>query len=276
MDEFDDSELSAALRERAASTRPPLDVGQAFESVRHRARRRRIRNGIAAGIGGAAAVAAIAIGVGVVTSDRDVVRTPVTAPPETGAVVPSPTSEPAITVDSTSTTYTHSTTTTTGPRRTTTTTTATTTTDATAGPAVPAVTQPYESVGGSITVRLADGRIALVGDPEPAAGFTAHVYDNGPDRVRVRFESATDDAEIRVDLVNGRLIPTIRNPEVDSSSGPGSGSTTTVPDASGDNSGSGSSEDNSGPGSGDNSGPGSGGDNSGSGSSGDNSGPGSG
>jgi cytoskeletal protein RodZ len=269
MDEFEDSELSAALRERAARTRPPLDVGQAFESVRHRARRRRIRNGIVAGIGGAAAVAAIAIGVGAVTSDRDVVRTPATAPPETGAVIPPATSEPATTVDSTSTTYTHSTTTTTGPRRTTTTTTA----RATAGPAVPAVTETYESVGGSMTVRLAGGRIALVGDPEPAAGFTPHVYDNGPDRVRVRFESATDDAEIRVDLVDGRLIPTIRNPDGDSSSGPGSGSTTTVPDASGDNSGSGSSQDNSGPGSGSDSGSSSG---PGSGSSEDNSGPGSG
>jgi hypothetical protein len=271
MDEFEDSELSAALRERAARTRPPLDVGQAFDSVRHRARRRRIRNGVATGIGGAAAVVAIAVGVGALSSDRDVVRTPSTAPPETGAVVPSPTSEPATTVDSTATTYARSTTTTTTPR-TTTTTGRTTTTGPTAAPIV----RTYESVGGSITVRATDGRIALVDDPASAEGFTAHVYDNGPDRVRVRFESDTDEAEIRVDLVDGRLVPTIRNPEGDSSSGPGTGSTTTVPGASGDNSGSGSSEDNSGPGSGDNSGPGSGGDNSGSGSSEDNSGPGSG
>ena len=83
MDEFEDSEVRAALRERAARTRPPLDAGEAFESVRRRARRRRIRNGVATGIGGAAAVAAIAIGVGALTSDRDVVRTPATAPPET-------------------------------------------------------------------------------------------------------------------------------------------------------------------------------------------------
>ncbi len=255
MDEFEDSELSAALRERAARTRPSLDVGQAFESVRHRARRRRIRNGIAAGIGGAAAIAAVAIGVGAVTSDRDVVRTPVTAPPETGAVVPSPTSEPAITVDSSSTTSTHSTTSTTSPRRTTTTT-------------RPAATpRTYESVGGTITVQLADGRIALVGDPAPAAGFTPHVYDNGPDRVRVRFESATDDVEIRVDLVDGRLV---RHRGSDDDSGSSSESvrpTTSVQD----NSGTGSSEDNSGPGSSeDNSGPGSGSD------SGSSSGPGSG
>ena len=136
------------------------------------------------------------------------------------------------------------------------------------GPGASPVTEIYDSAGGSITVRAADGQIALVGEAAPAAGFTAHVYDNGPDRVRVRFESATTESEIRVDLIDGRLVPTIRNPEGDSSSGPGSGGTTTIPDASGDNSGSGSSEDNSGPGSG--------GDNSGSGSSEDNSGPGSG
>ena len=260
MDEFDDSELSDTLRERAARTRPPLDVGQAFESVRHRARRRRIRNGIAAGIGGAAAVAAIVIGVGAVTSDRDVVRTPASAPPETGAVVPSPTSEPATTVDSTSTTYTHSTTATTGPRRTTTTTT-------TARPAATART--YESVGGTITVQLADGRIALVGDPAPAAGFTPHVYDNGPDRVRVRFESATDDVEIHVDLVDGRLV---RHRGSDDESGSSSESVTPTTSVQ-DNSGPGADEDNSGPGSGSDSGSSSG---PGSGSSEDNSGPGSG
>ena len=220
------------------STRPPLDVGQAFESVRHRARRRRIRNGIAAGIGGAAAVAAIVIGVGTVTSDRDVVRTPATAPPETGAVVPTPTSEPATTVDSTSTTYTHSTTATTSPRRTTTTTTATTTVRPAATP------RTYESVGGTITVRLVDGRIVLVGDPAPAAGFTPHVYDNGPDRVRVRFESATDDVEIRVDLVDGRLVRHRGSDDDPGSSSESVGPTTSVED----NSGPGSNEDNSGPG----------------------------
>ncbi len=270
MDEFEDSELSAALRERAARTRPPLDVGQAFESVRHRARRRRIRNGIAAGVGGVAAVAAIAIGVGAVTSDRDTVRTPATATPETRAVVPPPTMAPATTDDdATSTTYTHSTTTTTTPRTTTTTDHATTTTT---GPAATPVTRTYESVGGSITVRLADGRIALVGEAAPAAGFTAHVYDNGPDRVRVRFESDTDEAEIRVDLIDGRMVRHPESEDSSDSSSEGAGPTTSARD----NSGPGSGEDNSGSSGEDNSGPGSGSDNSGSGSDGDNSGPGSG
>ena len=169
MDEFEDSELSAALRERAARTRPPLDVGQAFESVRHRARRRRIRNGIAAGIGGAAAVAAIAIGVGAVTSDRDTVRTPATAPPETGAVVPPPTSEPATTgrldlddVHPLDDDHHHSSHDHHNDDAATTT---------TAGPAATPVTRTYESVGGSITVRLADGRIALVGEAAPSGGL---------------------------------------------------------------------------------------------------------
>ena len=269
MDEFEDSELSAALRERAARTRLPLDAGQAFESVRHRARRRRIRNGIAAGVGGVAAVAAIAIGVGAVTSDRDTVRTPATAPPETRAVVPPPTIGAGdhrrldlddvhpLDHDHHHSSDDHD------DRRSTTTTT---------GPAATPVTRTYESVGGSITVRLADGRIALVGEAAPAAGFTAHVYDNGPDRVRVRFESDADEAEIRVDLIDGRMV---RHPESEDSSGSsseGAGPTTSARD----NSGPGSGEDNSGSSGEDNSGPGSGSDNSGSGSDGDNSGPGSG
>jgi hypothetical protein len=265
MDEFEDSELSAALRERAARTHLPLDTGAAFESVRHRARRRRIRNGVATGIGAAAAVAAIAIGVGAVTSDRDTVRTPATATPETRAVVPPPTTGPATTDDPTSTTYTHSTTTTTTPRTTTTTARTTTTT----GPPATPITRTYESAGGSITVQLADGRIALVGEAAPAAGFTAHVYDNGPDRVRVRFESDTDEAEIRVDLVDGRMVRHTGSEDNSGSSSEGDAPTTSARD----NSGPGSGEDNSGPGSGSDSGSSSG---PGSGSDGDNSGPGSG
>ncbi len=70
-------------------------------------------------------------------------------------------------------------------------------------------TRTYDSVGGSITVRLAGGVISLAGDPVPAPGFSVRIDDNGPDRVRVRFELGDQRSEIRVDLEDGELIPEI-------------------------------------------------------------------
>ena len=45
--------------------------------------------------------------------------------------------------------------------------------------------------------------------PTPSPGFTPSVDDNGPDRVRVRFERDDQRTEIRVDLEDGRLVPRI-------------------------------------------------------------------
>ena len=64
----------------------------------------------------------------------------------------------------------------------------------------PARSTTFDSSGGSITVRLAGGAIALAGDPSPSAGYSVRIDDNGPDRVRVRFESDAGRSEIRVDL----------------------------------------------------------------------------
>jgi hypothetical protein len=100
MDEFDDPVVRTALRERAARTVPPGDLETVLAGVRHRARRRRIRNGVATGALAAAAVVATAVSVGALTNERDVVRTPVTVPPdttplpETTTPVPSTTSGP--------------------------------------------------------------------------------------------------------------------------------------------------------------------------------------
>ena len=43
-------------------------------------------------------------------------------------------------------------------------------------------------------------RVALVADPVPSGGFSVRIDDNGPDRVRVRFEKDDQRSEIRVDL----------------------------------------------------------------------------
>ncbi len=58
-------------------------------------------------------------------------------------------------------------------------------------------------------MRLAGGAIALAGDPSPRAGYSVRIDDNGPDRVRVRFESDAGRSEIRVDLQGGELVPEI-------------------------------------------------------------------
>jgi hypothetical protein len=43
----------------------------------------------------------------------------------------------------------------------------------------------------------------------PAPGFTAEVHDNGPSRVEVRFSNGQIEWRIRVDVVNGQLVPEI-------------------------------------------------------------------
>ncbi len=72
-----------------------------------------------------------------------------------------------------------------------------------------ASTETYDGIGGSITVRLSGGTVALVGDPSPAPGYTTRVDDNGPDRVRVRFERDDARTEIRVEVEGGELVPEI-------------------------------------------------------------------
>ena len=58
-------------------------------------------------------------------------------------------------------------------------------------------------------MRLADGRIVLAGDPVASDGWTVRIDDNGPTRVRVRFEAGSQRSEIRVDLEDGSLVPLI-------------------------------------------------------------------
>jgi hypothetical protein len=66
----------------------------------------------------------------------------------------------------------------------------------------------YTSDGGSIIVLLADGQVSLVSSA-PASGFAADVHDNGPTRVEVRFTNGQTEWRIRVDVVDGQLVPEI-------------------------------------------------------------------
>ena len=81
----------------------------------------------------------------------------------------------------------------------------------TATPTPPAATTTtYTSgvEGGSITVSFANGVVSLV-TSTPTAGYTASLHDNGPSRVEVRFNNGSGEWRIRVDVVNGALVPEI-------------------------------------------------------------------
>jgi len=188
-DPWDDRQLAAALRRRADA----LDVGDldaAATTVRRRAgRQRRVRIGatvLSVAVLGTAGVVAVRS----IDGGQDVVRTPATEPP----VVTTPPPAPPTTVP---------------------TTTPATTVPETAGPTSAAsVTTStgqaeYNSLGGSITVDEVDDTINLLGEPQPAAGYSAEVEDDGPDRVRVRFESGERRSRITVELIDGALVPQI-------------------------------------------------------------------
>ena len=72
----------------------------------------------------------------------------------------------------------------------------------------PPVTQTFTSDRGAITVTLADS-VLSPSSSTPAAGFAPEVHDNGPDRVEVRFFAGGTEWRIRVDAVNGQLVPEI-------------------------------------------------------------------
>jgi len=74
-------------------------------------------------------------------------------------------------------------------------------------PASP-VEQQFDSVGGSITVRLANGVLTLI-TSNPAGGFSIESSDTSATRVEVRFTDGNHDSRIRVDLVAGAMQPRI-------------------------------------------------------------------
>jgi hypothetical protein len=75
-------------------------------------------------------------------------------------------------------------------------------------PSVPAGTQAFSSVGGSIVVAVHGSSLSLVSS-SPAVGFEAEVHENGPSRVEVRFfgTGTNGDTEwrIRIELGAGGI-----------------------------------------------------------------------
>ncbi len=202
MDQLDDSALSTMLRRRADDVAGPVDTDAAWRAVATRGRARRRWRYATTGLGAVAATIIAVVALVAVTRDGgEIVRTPATQPSEGSG----PTTAPVPPTISATTTPATGVTTTTVP----------TTQAPTPPPAVtttvpaPPLTSTYPSTGGSITVRLADGQISLAADPVPTGGWTTRIDDNGPDRVRVRFELGNQRSEIRVDRVGGQLVPRI-------------------------------------------------------------------
>ncbi|HAP76451.1 MAG TPA: hypothetical protein DCR14_10245 [Acidimicrobiaceae bacterium] len=80
-------------------------------------------------------------------------------------------------------------------------------TPATTAPPAP-ITQTFSGVGGSITVRLENGALTLVGS-NAASGFTGEVKVNRGDRIEVIFDNGTHETKIRVDVVGNSMDPDI-------------------------------------------------------------------
>ncbi len=219
-DPFDDDALTAALRRRAEQLTGDVHTERALGDVRRRATRRRIGRAVMAGAIAAASVAVVAGGVLLVGGDEPVVRTPATAPAPTPAPAPAPSPPPSSEETlPTSPPLTAPAPTVVPP-------------PATVAPMVPPTVAPtvpegappvppappastdigprtYSGIGGSITVAVTDGRLGLVGAPSPAGSYATEIQDNGPDRVRVRFDDGQRRTEIRVDLENGTLVPRV-------------------------------------------------------------------
>jgi hypothetical protein len=188
-DPWDDRQLAAALRRRAEAL-DVGDLGAAATTVRRRAgRQRKVRIGasvLSVAVLGAAGVVAFRS----IDSGQDVVRTPATEPPVVTTLPPAPT-VPTTTVP------------------TTTVPTAPSVTVVTTVPPTSAQPGEYHSLGGSITVQQLGDTIQLLGEPEPADGYSVEVEDDGPDRVRVRFERGELRSRITVELVDGAPVPQI-------------------------------------------------------------------
>jgi hypothetical protein len=212
LDDVDDRELGAMLRRHADALTGPVDTDLALAAVRRRVRSRR-RWRVAMTTGAAvAATAVIVVGAGLLTGDSSgTVRTPAasidgpaTVGPSTVAPTPRratapPTSVPRVAPPRTS-----------APPATGAPTTAPPTSPPTTSPPAPSpTTTTFSSAGGSIVVTRSAGSISLAGDPAPSVGWSVRIDDDGPTRVRVRFERGSRRSEIRVDLRGDELVPEI-------------------------------------------------------------------
>ena len=205
-----DEDLAAALGDLARSMTGTVDVERALDQTLLRARTRRRRRLVVPAFAAAAASVVALVAMTTMTGDaRPSVRTPAVAPlasapePVPATTAPAPRAAPAVPATTAPVSAA-------APAVS-----ATTATDAVidapAAPVTgPAPTPPsYGSGGGSISVRFDGAAVALDGAPRPAPGWSVRIDDDGPSRVRVRFERDGRRSEIRVDVVDGRLEPRI-------------------------------------------------------------------
>ncbi len=78
----------------------------------------------------------------------------------------------------------------------------------TSTPPPSSATEVFEGTGGSVTVRLHDGEFSLV-SYVARAGYEATVNHSGGDRVEVRFNSPGHRTNIRVDLEDDGMEPSV-------------------------------------------------------------------
>lgn len=62
----------------------------------------------------------------------------------------------------------------------------------------------YRVEGGTVTVKVSGNQVTLV-SAVPSSGFAVEVEKNGPDEVKVEFESDESDSEIRIRVHDGHL-----------------------------------------------------------------------
>ncbi len=81
-----------------------------------------------------------------------------------------------------------------------------TTTTVVAGPT--SGVKSISSSGGTVTVSYGAGQVKLVA-ASPAIGYTMEVKENGPDKVRVDFDSDDREISVRAEWKDGRLVTEI-------------------------------------------------------------------
>lgn len=128
--------------------------------------------------------------------------TTATADPSTAGDSITSTTRPRSASQSTSSTAASQTTSTTAPPVTTTTAAPPPQTTATTAPT--ANTSSHSTPGGSVTISASPGAVEFV-SAIPQAGFTTELRDTGPERVRVRFVSATTIFEFEAKWEDGQL-----------------------------------------------------------------------
>lgn len=227
MDDFDDPML-----ERLLGGGAPLDVDLAYGRVTRRVRQVRRRRVMVAGTaacvvlvaGGAFALnrtdpdtpglqpAATFDSVDGSTADTDGTATEDTSVDGTATTDATGTSTPEATAPTTAATGGTSSPTTSGTTPSTTgattgTTSATTPTSGTPTTSAPQ-TATFSGIGGAVTVRLANGVLSLQGT-SPTSGYSTEIKENRADRVEVIFTNGDHETKIRVDLVNGSMVPRV-------------------------------------------------------------------